>query len=297
MSQLYTDEPSEHVKAKDLILYKVNIDLNTQNTQRTALTNPNTDIVNDLGGQVLRPMDNIEKKFPAPANEHIHVIVKLPASPAGTKRKADEEMADDIREIKKDLKDLVKEESAVNISSVNHEDWDTVLQVAWINRDLELIDTTNDNNYLDTLFDLLPIKLTGTTDADISDKCSVKSFLSEFNIRILFGLKKEVDRVNVYQAMAELVAADLKSRYPVKKLTTTRDRAVALLRNELSPNNRANTGEAEQKLSRRKKLVEILGVPTVTHTDYNVSSDIAPIEDFFDTMTEEEIFKLKQGEY
>ncbi|PKC70447.1 hypothetical protein RhiirA1_454751 [Rhizophagus irregularis] len=242
-------------------------------------------------------MDNIEKKFPAPANEHIHVIVKLPASPAGTKRKADEEMADDIREIKKDLKDLVKEESAVNISSVNHEDWDTVLQVAWINRDLELIDTTNDNNYLDTLFDLLPIKLTGTTDADISDKCSVKSFLSEFNIRILFGLKKEVDRVNVYQAMAELVAADLKSRYPVKKLTTTRDRAVALLRNELSPNNRANTGEAEQKLSRRKKLVEILGVPTVTHTDYNVSSDIAPIEDFFDTMTEEEIFKLKQGEY
>ncbi|PKY17378.1 hypothetical protein RhiirB3_382482 [Rhizophagus irregularis] len=122
-------------------------------------------------------MDNIEKKFPAPANEHIHVIVKLPASPAGTKRKADEEMADDIREIKKDLKDLVKEESAVNISSVNHEDW--------------------------------------------------------------------------------------------KKLTTTRDRAVALLRNELSPNNRANTGEAEQKLSRRKKLVEILGVPTVTHTDYN----------------------------
>jgi hypothetical protein len=76
-------EAFEHVKAKDLILYKVNIDLNTQNTQRTALTNPNTDIVNDLGGQVLRPMDNIEKKFPAPANEHIHVIVKLPASPAG----------------------------------------------------------------------------------------------------------------------------------------------------------------------------------------------------------------------
>lgn len=79
----------------------------------------------------------------------------------------------------------------------------------------------------------------------------------------------------------------------VISFTTTRDRAVALLRNELSPNNRANTGEAEQKLSRRKKLVEILGVPTVTHTDYNVSSDIAPIEDFFDTMTEEEIFKYK----
>lgn len=168
-------------------------------------------------------------------------------------------MADDIREIKKDVKDLVKEESAVNISSVNHEDWqrildytglnidtiepdvgsnpvknvpafkwndvleraqkdryihlkDTILQVDWINRDLELIDTTNHNNYLDTLSDLLPIKLTSTTDAAISDRCSVKSFLSEFNIRILFELKKEVDRVNVYQAMTELVAADLKSR-------------------------------------------------------------------------------------
>ncbi|CAB5350824.1 unnamed protein product [Rhizophagus irregularis] len=289
MSQLYTDEPSEHVKAKDLILYKVNIDLNTQNIQRTALTNPNTDIVNDLGGQVLRPMDNIEKKFPAPANEHIHVIVKLPASPAGTKRKADEEMADEpdvgtnpVKNVPafkwNDVLERAQKDRYTHLR-------DTVLQVAWINQDLELIDTTNDNNYLDTLFDLLPIKLTGTTDAVISDKCS--------------------STCTVYQAMAELVAADsksrypvdLKSRYPVKKLTTTRDRAVALLQNELSPNNRANTGEAGQKLSRRKKLVEILGVPTVTHTDYNVSSDIAPIEDFFDTMTEEEILKLKQGEY
>src|SRR3954467_9841816 len=63
------------VSVKDLTLYQVNIDLNTQNPQRTAVTNPNANIVGDLGGQVLRPMDNIEEKFLTPAYGHIHVIV------------------------------------------------------------------------------------------------------------------------------------------------------------------------------------------------------------------------------
>src|SRR5438270_12390654 len=34
-------EVPKHVKAKDLTLYKVNIDLSLQNPQRTALTEPN----------------------------------------------------------------------------------------------------------------------------------------------------------------------------------------------------------------------------------------------------------------
>ena len=69
-----------NIDSSDITLYQVNINLNTQNPQRTALTNPNANIVGDLGGQVLRPMDNIEGKFPAPANGHIHVIVEVPAS-------------------------------------------------------------------------------------------------------------------------------------------------------------------------------------------------------------------------
>ncbi|CAB4398733.1 unnamed protein product [Rhizophagus irregularis] len=50
-----------NIDSPDLTLYQVNIDLTTQNAQRTALGNPNVNIVNDLGGQVLTPVDTIEE--------------------------------------------------------------------------------------------------------------------------------------------------------------------------------------------------------------------------------------------
>ncbi|CAB4399663.1 unnamed protein product [Rhizophagus irregularis] len=71
-------EVPKHVKAKDLILYQVDIDLNTQNLKRTTLGNWDANIVNDLGGQVLSPMDTIEEIFPVLANKHIYVIVCVP---------------------------------------------------------------------------------------------------------------------------------------------------------------------------------------------------------------------------
>jgi hypothetical protein len=64
-------------------LYWVDINLIIQyhsNTQQVILNYPNVNIVNDLGGQVLYPMDTIKEKFPRPANKHIHVIVEVPAA-------------------------------------------------------------------------------------------------------------------------------------------------------------------------------------------------------------------------
>ena len=53
---------------------------------------------------------------------------------SGIKRKADEEILDYFREIKKDLKDLIKKErSAVNISSVNREDWEKIQAYTGLN--------------------------------------------------------------------------------------------------------------------------------------------------------------------
>src|SRR5688572_11328229 len=110
--------------------------------------------------------------------------------------------------------------------------------------------------------------------------------------------------------MAELIAADLKSQHSVLAVLTdlinhwqffflgegksvitfthTRDQAVALLRNELTntQDTQANTGAAEQQLSRRMKFVKIL-------KDSNISTNIAPMVDFFDLMTEGDI-KAKQ---
>ena len=119
------------------------------------------------------------------------------------------------RKIDKNVNDLIKKErSAVNISSVNREDWekiqaytglninvmepnvgsnpvnnipafqwndlteraqkdryiphlrDTILRLATNNRTVELVDTSNQNNYLGTL--------SGTTDAVISDRRAVQ---------------------------------------------------------------------------------------------------------------------------
>ena len=49
------------------------------NAQRAALSDPNTNIVNDLGGQLLSSLDTIEEKFPTLANKHIHVIIEVTA--------------------------------------------------------------------------------------------------------------------------------------------------------------------------------------------------------------------------
>jgi hypothetical protein len=71
----------DHVSVKDLTIYQVSIDLTTQNPQRAALGNLNANIVNDLGGQELTPMDTLGEQFPEPANKHIHVIVEVPVFP------------------------------------------------------------------------------------------------------------------------------------------------------------------------------------------------------------------------
>ncbi|PKK57969.1 hypothetical protein RhiirC2_352844 [Rhizophagus irregularis] len=122
--------------------------------------------------------------------------------------------------------------------------------------------------------------------------------------------------------MAELISADLKSKYPVlavltdlmddwrffwiqgkiiMRLTLSREESVALIRRNLvSANNEmrelANQGSSEmdmessffeeEPLPRRQKLRHVVATS-------NVSSDIAPMEDFFDTMSEEEIFRYK----
>jgi hypothetical protein len=62
----------------DLNLYQVDIDLNMQSAQRTALSNPNANIVNDLGGQMLLPTRKVEAIFTAaPAVDRIHIIVDV----------------------------------------------------------------------------------------------------------------------------------------------------------------------------------------------------------------------------
>ncbi|RIB18744.1 hypothetical protein C2G38_2183725 [Gigaspora rosea] len=58
----------------------VNVDLTTENPQRAALGDLNADITSVLGGQLLNPLESIEKKFPTLPSMHVHVIVELPAS-------------------------------------------------------------------------------------------------------------------------------------------------------------------------------------------------------------------------
>ena len=162
-----------------------------------------------------------------------------------------------------------------------------------------------------------PSLLAGTTDVVVVDKFSVAAMFPECHIRIVFELKKKVESKDRYQALAESTTADLRSNYAVltvltdlndmwiffwfeqkkvKMFTLPRNDAVTLIINNMKLANQVNiakeknqSGEEASKeqgpLPKRQKLKHIV--------TSNVSSDIAPMEDFFDTMTEEEIFRYK----
>ncbi|CAB5371424.1 unnamed protein product [Rhizophagus irregularis] len=281
--------------------------------------------------KVLRPMDNIEEKFPTPANGHIHIIIDVPAVPA-TIEFTGLDYQSTTREIEFPTLDLNLEyeriaafgwtdaiERSQNDRYTPH--LKNILKLDTF-RTLGLYDPTGDDSFLSTNTDILPIRLTGTTDLVIVDRHSIASQAQEKHIRFLFELKKVVKRIHTFQAMAELISADLKSKYPVlavltdlmddwrffwiqgkiiMRLTLSREESVALIRRNLVLANNemrelANQGSSEmdmessffeeEPLPRRQKLRHVVATS-------NVSSDIAPMEDFFDTMSEEEIFRYK----
>ncbi|GET55338.1 uncharacterized protein OCT59_014370 [Rhizophagus irregularis] len=281
--------------------------------------------------KVLRPMDNIEEKFPTPANGHIHIIVDVPAVPA-TIEFTGLDYQSTTREIEFPTLDLNLEyeriaafgwtdaiERSQNDRYTPH--LKNILKLDTF-RTLGLYDPTGDDSFLSTNTDILPIRLTGTTDLVIVDRHSIASQAQEKHIRFLFELKKVVKRIHTFQAMAELISTDLKSKYPVlavltdlmddwrffwiqgkiiMRLTLSREESVALIRRNLVLANNemrelANQGSSEmdmessffeeEPLPRRQKLRHVVATS-------NVSSDIAPMEDFFDTMSEEEIFRYK----
>ncbi|CAG8814000.1 13794_t:CDS:1, partial [Gigaspora rosea] len=183
-----------------------------------------------------------------------------------------------------------------------------ILQIAtfW---GLGLCDATNETSLLSTGNDILPVRLSGTTDVAIVDRHSIALQMPEKHIRILFELKKTIVKADTYQIMAELIAADLKSIYSVlavltdlnddwrfywlekekiKALKLPRDSAVALIKYNMSLADQEinqQKAEAKEPAPKKQKLKHMV-VP-------NVSSDIAPMEDFFNTMTDEEIFNYK----
>ncbi|RIA85088.1 hypothetical protein C1645_831342 [Glomus cerebriforme] len=69
-----------NVDAKDIKLWKVDISLEEPNKKLELVnTKINVNIKEDLGGEELPPLSKISKYFTSqPADEHIHIIVKLP---------------------------------------------------------------------------------------------------------------------------------------------------------------------------------------------------------------------------
>ncbi|RGB28580.1 hypothetical protein C1646_767659 [Rhizophagus diaphanus] len=187
---------------------------------------------------------------------------------------------------------------------------------------LAIFDPTSNADFLMTDAGIyLPLRLAGTTDAVVVDRFSVTAMFSDCHIRIVFELKKKVEYKDRYQALAELITSDLRSNYTVltvltdlndvwvffwfeqkkvKTLSLPRDIAVALINNNMKLADQENTAKennqnkeseegastkGQESFPKKQKLKHIV--------TSNVSSDIASIEDFFDTMTEKEIFKYK----
>ncbi|CAG8727902.1 5675_t:CDS:2, partial [Funneliformis caledonium] len=319
------------------------------------LNDPSVDIPNVLGGELLLPTNKIENCFPTITEEHIDVIVELPELPALTDKSViqissvnEEYLAKILEYTGLDYKTTTLEEELpgldLNLNErINAFKWSdeaeilqngryktyitNILKLGSFRR-LGIYDTINDNSFLTTSADILPMKLSGTTDLVIVDRHSIAMQLPEKHIRILFELKKIIVKADTFQIMAELISADLKSNYTILAVLTDliddwrfywlndndrniigfklpRVNAVALLRKNLafaeleqerSENKELgqeldqvlgiSTSEVEEPLPKRQKIKQIFGTA-------NVSSDIASMEDFFDTMTEEEIFRYK----
>jgi hypothetical protein len=186
-------------------------------------------------------------------------------------------------------------------------------------RTLAIFDPTSNADFLTTDAGIyLPLRLAGTTDAVVVDRFSIMAMFPECHIRIVFELKKRVENKDRFQALAELTTADLRFNYAVltvltdlndtwvffwfeqkkvRMLTLPRNSAVALINNNIRLANQKNIAKENNQSEEGTSTEEQGPFPKRWKLKHivisNVSSDIAPMKDFFDTMTEEEIFRYK----
>ncbi|CAH1768329.1 11467_t:CDS:2, partial [Entrophospora sp. SA101] len=223
-----------NVAVKNLKLWKVDISFDEPNEKLSVLRDKTCSVIKEqLRGMEMRPILKIDEYFSdIPEGKHIHIIVEHPSV---IKKETNDKINIKVDELSKMILDLIKEQhkSKVAISSVNCSDWERIqestgLDIKTVNLDveydtenivayqwngrqereqkdrylshlrnilkisryhlLELYDTTNDKNFLGIVDNILPIRLFDKTDAIIVDS-------------------------EIYQAMAELTTADLKSKY------------------------------------------------------------------------------------
>ncbi|CAG8474991.1 4125_t:CDS:10 [Ambispora gerdemannii] len=218
-------------------LYQINIDLITQNPQRTVLGNPNADIVNDLGGQVLRPMDTIEEKFSAPANNHIHVTVEVPAfpdtaeAPSGITKEGSsyKRTIDRFTDTTQQFANIASEKTK-SLSSMNQTHLDELLKHLHFRRTTSVIIVNSTNKDFDERF-VWDERTENQHAEDQKDGQGhvIKRGLSG-GIRAGFELKKTVQDSDVNQAIAELIVTNIVSNHapPIHVMLLT------LLREHLS---------------------------------------------------------------
>ncbi|CAG8788931.1 6501_t:CDS:2, partial [Dentiscutata erythropus] len=192
--------------------------------------------------QLLYPTNNVEEKFPAPANDHIHIIIDVPVVAKATLETTEGELSYKwaIEQIANIL-DRQTKRLKVSLSNMNQTYLDELLNHFNFRRGTSAIIVNSTNKNFDKQFvdnisisltlvwydskskkDLLnvniaslPYNISGTTDVLVIDE----SFYSIYNyhgrIRAGFVLKKTVQDPDINQAIAELIVANIHSNYAV----------------------------------------------------------------------------------
>ncbi|GBC33988.2 crinkler (CRN) family protein [Rhizophagus irregularis DAOM 181602=DAOM 197198] len=197
------------------------------------------------------------------------------------------------------IENLVKglQKSEVDISKIKYSEWEKIRMSTGLKFeaiDLKLKQETKNNAFQwddrterekkDSIRDdTLPIKLVGTTDAAVVDRLSISSRIPQHHIRILFELKKSISDGNLYQALAELTAGDLKSIHAVLAVLTDlrddwqffyfddeiigtftlpRSKAVALIQINMKSADQELNDEIEvmEPLPKRQKLKHVMNI-------------------------------------
>ncbi|CAG8698189.1 7875_t:CDS:2, partial [Acaulospora morrowiae] len=244
-----------NVKAKDLTIYKVNIDLNSDNPQRTALSDQNADIEKDLNGQVLLPTRKVKEIFTEFSHDHIHIIVGVPEFSATsasifdysqlkrqnvTLSKISQKNLDELLNHLHFRQDVVNitvaltknfdrpfvwdEQNEDQHAEDQKDETDEVIQrgyMSYLNENVSIsskyvwYNSKLKKDLLNVNYAALPYSISGTTDVLVMDRHFVGALNFRSGIRAGFKLKKNIQESDTTQAIAELIATNIISNHAV----------------------------------------------------------------------------------
>ncbi|CAG8644647.1 8331_t:CDS:2, partial [Funneliformis mosseae] len=173
-------------------------------------------------------------------------------------------------------------------------------------KDYVVFNVANHKSFLDitTENSPFPFKIKGGTDYVVMEQKYIDNLIAKAGTRVTIELKKVPQEQNIWQAIAEMVAADFLTNEEIKVIGVLTDlnerwhlfwleegRKIMMVK-------LSHRKKALDIISRMVKMMRVPGLPggqriKIYDNAYTQVDDIAPLEDFYEEMSEEDILRHK----